>query len=259
MKNTLKIITGCLLILMFVSAGSVWAGNVSVTVTLEHITSGTVTAPAGQSGDPEEVLSYDFVVENTGNGSDTFDLRVRSSHRWLATLLSGNTTGILASGEAKPVNVELTIPSNTGADTVDTLTLTAVSKADKKVKESNSVTTTVNQAAGVAASIGRDAKRGRPGETVTYSFRVNNTGNGTDGFTLTAESASPWPVTITGGDHIESLGSGRVRTVYVQVSIPPTAVNGDTDIVTFTAVSDFNPLISSSAQATTTVRARRRR
>jgi len=86
-------------------------GTITVTVTIEQIVAGVVSAPAGQSGDPGDTLVYTFTVQNTGNAPDTFDLSASSSNGWTTNLPGGNTVGPLApGGEPVPADVELTIP-----------------------------------------------------------------------------------------------------------------------------------------------------
>ena len=261
MKEILKVIISFLLIIVLPLAARGETGELSVTVTIEQVIAGVVSAPAAESGDPGDILTYAFTVRNTGNGPDTFNLKAKSQKRWPVNLPEGNTTALLATGENQAVNVEVSIPSDETTDTVDILTLVATSQTDRKVTGEDSVNTTLNQVAGIAVSIIRDTQWVIPGDTIIYRFTLRNTGNGPDSFTLEAASSSTWPVTIIGSSYIGPLEPGKkgAAQVDVQLSIPFTATDGEIDILTFTATSDFNPTISSSAQATTTVRIRGRR
>lgn len=261
MKMSLKDIISFLLILIFPLTALAELETITVSVTIEQIAAGVVSAPPGQSGYPGDILVYTFTVQNTGNGPDSFSLKTNSSEKWSINLVGGNATGILAAGEVKAVNVEVSIPFDETADTVDTLILTATSQNDRKVVGQDSVNTTVNQVAGVDVSIASDTQWARPGDTITYKFTIENTGNGQDSFTLAATSSSGWPVTIIGGNYIGPLETGKkgTATVDVHLSIPPSAADGEIDILTLIVTSDLNPLANSSAQATTTIRIRGRR
>lgn len=252
---------GFLLILIFPLTASAEVDTITVTVTIEQIVAGVVSAPPDQSGDPGDILVYTFTVQNTGNGPDTFGLKAKSSERWPVNLPGGDTTGILAAGEAQAVDVELSIPSDEIVGTQDTLTLTATSQTDKKISGSDSVLTTVNQVAGVLVTAPKD-KTGSPGQTITYNFTVQNTGNGEDNFDLEAASSQGWLVSLPDGDTTGTLQpakTGKASTkVTVELTIPSDAPAGTSDELTLMATSQFDTRVSAKDSVTTTVTTRKR-
>lgn len=101
-----------------------------------------VFAPAEQSGNPGDVINYQFVVANYQNVTDTFDLTLTSSNGWPVSLVDGNTVNI-PSGQSVAVNVTVTIPDGSNAGTTDILTLIATSQTDPGISNQDSVMTSV--------------------------------------------------------------------------------------------------------------------
>jgi hypothetical protein len=92
---------------------------------------------------------------------------------------------------------------------------------------------------------------GQPGQAVTHTFTVQNSGNGRDGFWLAAESEHGWPVAVQGGEFVGPVECGQARPVRVAVTVPTGTVAGVTDTLTLTATSRLSSSASASAQATT--------
>lgn len=103
-----------------------------------------VFAPAEQSGNPGDVINYQFVVANYQNTEDTFDLVLVSGSGWVTSLPDGNTITV-PSGESAIVNATVTIPQDANAGTQDNLTLIATSQTDPEVNNQDSVKTTVSE------------------------------------------------------------------------------------------------------------------
>lgn len=80
------------------------------------------------------------------------------------------------------------------------------------------------------------ALSGLPGEVVTYTLTVTNTGDVSDTFTLAA--THEWDVTLP--DEVE-LDAGASITFTVAVTVPTDAAAGDSDTATITATSTEDP------------------
>ena len=120
------------------------------------------------------------------------------------------------------------------------------------------ITVTIQQAQVAGVEIRpRPDQRGEPGETLTYRFRLQNTGNGTDRFSLAANSSREWAVALPDGALTGPLvpaPGGRSReTVAVQVTIPLTEPRGTEDVLTVTATSEFDPGVSAQVSVSSTV------
>ena len=97
-----------------------------------------------------------------------------------------------------------------------------------------------------------DAQSGAPGETVTYTLSLTNTGTVTESFYLTPTVAGEqWTTTVVPTLTVALPPSGTVP-VTVSVFISPTALAGQQSIATITATSATSPTISDSSTLTTT-------
>ncbi len=93
-----------------------------------------------------------------------------------------------------------------------------------------------------------DATSDLPGNTVTYTLSVTNSGNVTDTFDLTA-TGQAWTTTLSANDI--TLSPGESADISVWVDIPANA-GGDSDTTTVTATSQGDNSASDSADLTTT-------
>jgi hypothetical protein len=89
---------------------------------------------------------------------------------------------------------------------------------------------------------------GLPGETVTTTLAIRNSGTETDRYDL-AIAGNLWPVVTP--TTLGPLESGECETIEVLVSIPPTASLGSSDTATITLTSQSDPNITATATLTT--------
>jgi uncharacterized membrane protein len=222
------------------------SGAVIDITTVNQIAGVSLSPDQQDTANPGETIGYAHVLTNTGNGTDTITLSAISSLGWTVTP-SPNPT--LVSGASATVYLTVTVPADAMAGTVDETTLTATSQFDIGVSAAVVDATTVNQVADVSLSPDRQ-DTADPGETITYVHLLINTGNGTDTFTLSANSSQGWTVSHSPNP---TLASGASATAYVTVTVPSDVSAGTMDETTLSADSQFDGGVSASVLDTTTV------
>jgi hypothetical protein len=216
---------------------------------LELVVSGGVAWGADSSivTVPDDVVTHTFVLTNTGNVVDAYDLTL-AGHAWPTVVPSD--TGVLEPGARVTVPVVVWVPDDPRAPLViigsDTFTLTARSWADGT--EATATGTTQASATPALALSGDQAGSDRMGGFVTYTLWLTNTGTFTDTVGLAAGGGS-WPVALSTTSLL--LGEGEMGPVVVTVTVPTTATPGSTDGVTVTATSGLDALVNDHATLTT--------
>ena len=94
-------------------------------------------SPSYQRGPPGGTLDYTVTVVNMGGDKDTFTLGMGDNSGW-TLMLSENLLENVQPGENRVVMLSVTIPENAENCTKDNVTVTAVSRADNKIKASGS-------------------------------------------------------------------------------------------------------------------------
>ncbi len=225
------------------------------------VTSGTGTTEArilpqaawggssARSGGPGETVTHTFTLRNTGNHTDTFTLQTGGN---LWPLAVPATVGPLAPDASAEVDVQVSIPGEPALRGViiatDSFVLTATSGLDGNVSETTTGTTNalVNPAVKINAVPGDQS--GLPGETVTYTLTITNSGDYTDTFDLSLSGAS-WPAGISAST-VGPLPAGGRASVMVNVTIP-NVLTAFEDSFTVAAVSRLDNLVTASVSRVT--------
>ena len=217
-------------------------------VTMARVTQVALAlGPLSQSGQGlrGEMLVYPYTLTNLGQATDSFDLAVDAA--WSAEL-SALSSGPLAPGESFEFTLSVTIPAGAPGGSSDTAAITAASSLDPQQSALAQVTTTAIQAGGGLAAQ-TQAASGLPGETVVYTFVVQNNGSHSDSFSLAVDAA--WSAELSALSS-GSLAPGESFEFTLSVTIPALAPGGSHDTAVITAASSLDPQQSALVQATTT-------
>ncbi len=200
---------------------------------------------ATADGRPGHTATYTFYLTNTGNISDTYTLAVADA-TWDTRLAPQTVTLDALATVSVPVTV--TIPTGVAPGALDVAHLTATGNG---VLASAQLTTTAVVSYGVKLDAATTTASALPGQPVTYTVWVTNTGDYTDTFDITyADNA--WPAALS--QNGVTLGAQAGTSVQVRVSIPASASGGDADTLTLTATSRADAGIAAALVLTTTAR-----
>jgi hypothetical protein len=197
-----------------------------------------------RAGLPGETVTYTLTITNSGTVSDTYDLAA-SGNAWPTSLSTASIQ--LNAGASTPFNAYVTVPPGAMPADSDTASVTATSQGDTAKSATAHLTTTVMPAYGVLLSPGTSLA-GLPGQTVTYTVAMTNTGLLADTYDLTT-TGNAWVTALSSSTM--ALAPGAAGTFTAAVTIPGNATGGAFDSVTVTATSQGDNTVSDSAILTT--------
>jgi len=208
-------------------------------------------ASGSLTDNPGETVTYTLTINNAGNISDTYDL-LHTLAVW-PTSLSVSSVGPVAPGSYESFRVYVTIPGSASDGAQDVVTVTANSQGSTPTSDSVLTTVATKQVItrGVEIAPHTATGSGDPGDTITYTLRVTNTGSVADVIGLSHTGPSAWTVAYSANPL--SLGAGMGTDVDVTVGIPSGATLGSSGVITITATSQGDSAKHDAAVLTTKV------
>ncbi len=201
--------------------------------------------------DAGQTITYQHWLTNTGDFVDSYTLTMTNQvipagdATWSRHFYPDTITN-LGLGEAVTVTVVIT-GGQPGFQDITTIEAVSASGLSRSVVD----TTTISQTAGVEIAPS-DAQIGLPGQWVTYSHTLTNTGNGVDQFELMATAVPTSWITAVSPTQTGSLPSLATMPFTVTVFVPADALSSTHHVLTVTAVAT-NPDASDTLTDTTTV------
>jgi len=169
-------------------------GGGSVTIEESFGVDFVATGTTSFTGDPSDSLVYAFTVENLGNGTDNFNLSASSDSVTWEFYIDANGDGLLSAAElgagAITATGDLTqnevgdfialgiINPGTADAYVDNTTFTASSQGDGGSSTDTGTATTTCTAPLLTLVKAVDKANAAPGDTLTYTITVANSGSG---------------------------------------------------------------------------------
>lgn len=200
-------------------------------------------APAARTGTPGTVVTYTLDITNQAYLTDTVTFSI-AGNAW-PTAAPANATLLAQQSDRAVVSVTVPITAALGAS--DRVTVTIQSYGDE-TRAQVVLTTTAGPRYAVGVSSQQPFGAGDPGALVTYTVQVQNTGNATDQFNLSAGGHN-WQTTLSTPSIV--LPAQVTGTFDVTVQVAPNALAGATDQVLITATSSGGGVSASTALTTT--------
>ena len=243
-----------------------------------------------ESANPGEIISFPIEVTNTGEQTDTFDLSANLPVGWnVEFIVDANCDGVADAGGTTAADTgplapdaticyvaQVTVPVSAPPSLDNPVSFTATSNGDPAV--ANTVAGTATVATTDALSFINDQSATTAANSVvTYTHTVINSGNATTTVSIAPQTGTEFTYQYAvdtdndgnfddetffpgldgaaGNGPAFDVAANDTQTVFVQVIVPGTATEGDSETVTITATGDYGggSIATDSVQDTTTV------
>ena len=250
------------------------SSSVSVTVGFQAGVTVTANTPSPTPASPSTADTLTFTVANAGNGTDSVTISenisvagvitvtgyryAATTYGTLAALNTALSSAAVAQGSSISIQVIYDVASGTGGVNTS-YTLTAASRRTPATSGNASSSITPGQTFAVATTPdgGQNLQR-LPGNSYSFTFTVQNNGNGSDNFDLLGSSPGSAVITIVSvngasGDSTRiTLAAGASQSIAVVYNVANVAA-GSTDTLYLRARSVGQPATLNDGFADLTV------
>lgn len=196
-------------------------------------------SPKENSAENGQTVTFTVTVTNNTETTDTYDLSVSDNVGWGPTL-DDNLLEDIAPDGSGTTTLSVTIPDDAEHCTRDKITVTARSRENENLSDSDSCTAhclVEELVGGVQVTIDPTAKSGAPGGEINFFVTITNTGAVDDTYNLTASDT--WDTTLAVQSVMLAGGASR-QNIRLTVQIPDGAAEGDSTTVTVTATGTYS-------------------
>jgi subtilisin family serine protease len=177
------------------------------------------------SAEPGSNVTYTVWLTNTGVTTDSYAITLGPA-KWPTTIALAETTS-LAAGTGLSTTITITVPQQTAAYLSDTVTVTVASQTAPQRSHTASITTTATLLRGAVLSPTLSEKISPPGQWVTYTLRLTNTGNVTQTYALGLAGTRPGMLT----PYTTTLEAGLGQDVHAAIFLPPAVLDNGVSFV----------------------------
>jgi PKD repeat protein len=195
----------------------------------------------------EDIQGYSFQLLN--NGSHPVLVNLTTLGSWMYISIENITLDV---GEERSVYIRFTVPKNADMDISEQILLAEAGGEEFR----GSIFIDVQKEAGVSLAVQSPARQsGDPGDVLSYTVKLSNTGSDIDSFRIQVSSFPPgWTVLVNGlvSAILENIGPDSDAYISVEITIPEEEVAG-LKTVTIIASSVTDPSKTSTKDIQTTV------
>ncbi len=187
---------------------------------------------------------WNFVIENENNEMESFELSSSSGAGWDTQI--GDSVIELGADSSKEISVTVTIPETAESGANSSIKVTAVSRDDRTVSDSDYMILTYDPDAKLGVKVQSPKKEVQYTKgDLSCNFTVVNTGNAVDTYELITNSTkSGW--NVSSQDQVR-LASGKSKEVTVKIKLPDNIKHGNSSMIELKAVSSADGSIRDSA------------
>ncbi len=206
-----------------------------------------------KTANPGDTVTFTHTLTNVGNQAAVFTLTLNAPVAWNAQIISSNcpvSPATLGVGSSCQFTVQVTIPADTVAGSYPNLTITASADGNSASVTDTVVVSAVARLQFAPNYTGNARGSVNPGQVITYTHTLTNTGNASDSFTLTlglsqADQNLGWSATVS-PTLLSNVPRNGTRTVQVAVRGPTGVAGGIIGTVTVTATSTLSTSVRAS-------------
>jgi Leucine-rich repeat (LRR) protein len=214
-----------------IKAASIHEGASKILYDVSLIGSGKHT------GDPGTSLPISLSLVNGGPETDTYTLQVTDPKGWILGQLASPLE--VKALDTQELSLEVALPNEPGE--INTITVTALSQTDAKVKAVAEIQVAVAQATIHAVALTTETNQwfGEPGSVLSIPLTLTNKGNEIDTYTLKTSHSANWALELLPAS--VPLDKSESANLNLNMTLP--AEPGAKSVITITATSQADPSV----------------
>lgn len=201
-------------------------------------------SPAENGAIPGQSIRFTVSVTNIRDNADNYILHASDNLGWNISLADNLIENVLP-GRIRITSLTVVIPGNAVPDARDGITVTVTSRNnDNIIGIATCVARSIAITRSVDVSISPAEASGMPGDGLSFTIKVTNTGNIIDNYDLTLGDNAGWGLSIS--DNTLEIRVRDNLNVELNIKIPDDALPGTRDNISVTVTSRENAAVRNS-------------